>query len=96
MIMQTLVKCSKNITRQQQKEIFDDKEIKSTLDDNRERQIERIRNMKPQTNTENNHKPVMMNFSHLTEGRIRILHVTGMETPETSFFRICREKLLFK
>lgn len=29
-------------------------------------------------------------FSFITEGRIRILHVTGMDTPVTNFPRICR------
>lgn len=33
-------------------------------------------------------------LSFLTEGRIRILHVTGMDTPGTSFLRICRLELL--
>lgn len=35
-------------------------------------------------------------FSRLTEGRIRILHVTGMETPVTSFSRIYRLKFILK
>lgn len=30
--------------------------------------------------------------AHLTVGRILILHVTGMETPETSIFRIYRQE----
>lgn len=29
-------------------------------------------------------------FSFITKGRIRILHVTGMDTPVTNFPRICR------